>query len=256
MKINHHQWTDINTRLEEAIKLITKDTTSLEKFYSIKKIIQGLDKKTDRTLEECSRIASRLEKLNQGKVVDIVFEYLPENTKEDKERKKLLLLFLKYYRELKSEVIRLKNEYQNLQKNAKEKNLSESSESFSRILLKAKGPFGLITLAVAIILAGVLLLPKKDKQAPTQNIIQNIEISPKQKIKAIKFQENYIPLDQLRIGIGSECTTSGEQKKHYHAQSGSTVTATDGTGLVDPGGCGFGKTDDITVLEIEYESNK
>ena len=256
MKINHHQWTDINTRLEEAIKLITKDTTSLEKFYSIKKIIQGLDKKTDRTLEECSRIASRLEKLNQGKVVDIVFEYLPENTKEDKERKKLLLLFLKYYRELKSEVIRLKNEYQNLQKNAKEKNLSESSESFSRILLKAKGPFGLITLAVAIILAGVLLLPKKDKQSPTQNIIQNIEISPKHKIKAIKFQENYIPLDQLRIEIGLECTTSGEQKKHYHAQTGSTVTATDGTVLVDPGGCGFGKTDDITVLEIEYESNK
>ena len=82
MKLNQQQLTDINNRLQEAIKLLNKDTTNLEKFYSIQKLIRGLDKKTDKILDEIANVASRLQKLQQGKYVDIVFEKLIEINKD------------------------------------------------------------------------------------------------------------------------------------------------------------------------------
>jgi hypothetical protein len=65
------------------------------------------------------------------------------------------------------------------------------------------------------------------------------------KITAIEFQGRLIPMEVVHVGK-PETGCDGE---HYHANNG-VAMAVDGTPVVDPGGCGFGKTKDVRAVEF------
>jgi hypothetical protein len=71
------------------------------------------------------------------------------------------------------------------------------------------------------------------------------------KIQVIDVNGKKVPLSELRTGIGPECKTSGNEVLHYHAKNGETAQATDGQKVTDPGGCGYGKVDDVKIEEVE-----
>ena len=76
-------------------------------------------------------------------------------------------------------------------------------------------------------------------------------VAIEEEIEVIRYGSYYIPLNQVHSGSGSEC----DGVEHWHA-NGPTVTATDGTVLSDPNpaGCGFGKTSEVPVMTIPWET--
>lgn len=93
---------------------------------------------------------------------------------------------------------------------------------------------------------GAALDPLTDKEVQG---IQNFA-GVKEKIKVIVVNGKKVPLDQVHVGKGPECDSETKQYPHYHANS-EKVTALDGTVIVDPNGCGYGKVKDIPVEEVE-----
>lgn len=221
-------------RIKEAYILLTQETTTLEKFESIKTLIKGINPKIDTLLDSCAKAFSDYEKLEQGKVVELTLENLPENTEEENKRKKRLLLLVRCWNDLKSEVERVKKELES-------KNSQTQTESFSKLLLKAKGPLGIITIA-AIILVGVFAFLNSPKESKTV-----VEKSSKETIKVIIVNDKKIPLDNLVIAAGPEC----DRSEHYHAKDHISAEALDGTSVTDPGGCGFGKVEETRIVEVE-----
>lgn len=64
-------------------------------------------------------------------------------------------------------------------------------------------------------------------------------------IDVIDYSGKKIPVSQLRTFTGPEC----DKQEHWHAK-GASVTALDGTVVVDPGDCGFGKTSQAPVIQV------
>ncbi len=225
---------DYQEKIKEAYTLLAENSTTLEKFESIRSLIKGINPKIDNLLAKYSKALSDYEKLQEGKVIELAIDYLPQNTEKEKQRKKRLLLLIRSWNDLKSEVERAKTEFEN------NKNQTQT-ESFSKLLLKAKGPLGIITIAAVILVGAFVFLnsPKEDKVV--------LEESNKETIKVIIVNDKKIPLDNLVIGIGAECSNS----EHYHAKDHISAKALDGTTVTDPGGCGFGKVKETQIVEIE-----
>lgn len=230
---------DLKSRIEATHKLITEDLPSRQKFESIRTLIKGINPRLDELLETCSKTLTDYEKLQQGKVVDLTLENLPEHTEEDKKRKKALLLFLNSWRDLKTEIERVK-----LELNFKEKSTSQQLTGVAKLVKFAKGPFGILTIvAVIIIILSSIFLSKSEKPGKPSLIIQS---SPNTAtVKAIVVNGKTIRLTQVKETTGPEC----DQAPHYHAKNGTTVTATDGTTVTDPGNCGFGKVSEVEVVD-------
>lgn len=68
----------------------------------------------------------------------------------------------------------------------------------------------------------------------------------KEKIKVIRYGDDYIPIDQLHTFTGPEC----DKAEHWHANTG-LVTTLKGEKVTDPNGCGFGKVSENPAIEIE-----
>ena len=79
------------------------------------------------------------------------------------------------------------------------------------------------------------------------NISITVEPVAQDDIEVIGYNGKYLPVSQLRRFTGEAEECDGEE--HWHANSGS-VKATDGTTVVDPGGCGFGKIKDVPVITV------
>jgi hypothetical protein len=75
---------------------------------------------------------------------------LPESTEEEKKRKRLLVLFIRGWADLKKEVARVEAEFEN----AKNNQSGSNSSMWAKILKSAAGPFAVITL-VAISVAAL-----------------------------------------------------------------------------------------------------
>src|SRR3989344_226148 len=101
---------DFQKRFQEAYKLLTEETTNQEKFESVRVLVKGFNPKIDNALVKVSKALSDIEKLQQGEYVELGVENLPENTEEEKKRKKAMLAFIRYWKELTSEVERVKKE--------------------------------------------------------------------------------------------------------------------------------------------------
>lgn len=220
-------------KVAAALKLLQEDSTTKEKFESIQKLLMGVNPRLDQTLIKVSKAWGDLEKIEEGEIIELSAENLPENTEEEKKRKKRLLLFIRFWKDLKTEVERVKSELENSKPDGK--------ESFSKITSFAKGPFGIITI-LAVIIVGSLIFTGNNRG---QEKNPQVESSPKPKVQYIEFQGKKIPLTELVTGVGSEC----DNDSHYHARDHASVKDLDGSTVLDPGGCGFGKVKEVKILE-------
>lgn len=239
---------DTRQRVLAAHKLLTEETTSREKFELIRTLIKGVNQRIDNVLDSCSKTLSDIEKLQQGQIIELSAEKLPENTEEEKKRKRAVLLFIRSWKELQGEVERVRNEFQ-----AHEgKQGSEQAASAGRIIAFAKGPFGIITLAAIVIVATVAVInSQRNEPTPVESSVkgETSEVTPsiKSTIQVIEFNGKQIPLSELTVGKGSEC----DNDEHYHAKDHTFAKARDGSTVADPGGCGFGKVKNVAVIEVE-----
>ncbi|MBI3379629.1 hypothetical protein HY029_02620 [Candidatus Gottesmanbacteria bacterium] len=233
---------EIKKRILAADSLFRKESTSKDKFESIRTLLKGINPRIDKTLESCSKILNKFSKLEKGKIIELGSEALPERTEEEKKRKKLLLVFLHSWKQLRSEVNRVKNELDNF---GKQKTTTEQVTSIGRIITLAKGPFGIVTLAAIIIVGGTVFLTRNK----TQNTTTNISVSPtKEKIKVLVFVDKKIPLTEVQVRTGPDCTVNNAAISHYHALNHIAAKDVNGNTISDPGGCGFGKASE-TVIE-------
>ncbi len=138
------EYRDAKKRLEAAYALFADPDISVEKLNSIRALVKGVHSGIDEKLEQCNDAFSRIEKLQEGELVELSAEHLPEKTEEEKKRKKVLLLFIKYWKDLKGEVERVRQEF-NAQ--SSEHNIPQQKSLGKKIFSKIKGPFGIITIA-------------------------------------------------------------------------------------------------------------
>ncbi|KKU87661.1 MAG: hypothetical protein UY16_C0021G0011 [Candidatus Gottesmanbacteria bacterium GW2011_GWA2_47_9] len=231
-------------KLEAAQTLLDTDATSKDKLDSIASLLTGINPTLDRVLGDTTAAFEALGKLESGDVIDLALEHAPVTSQKDKKRKKAFLLFLKYWKELKSEVARVQAEFDSQRQSTSS---SETLKGFGRVVGAAKGPLGLITIAAiaAVIIVPRILRPSltTPTSPPAPSAIK--ETPTKSTIRAISFNGKIIPLDQLEARTGDDCDS-----EHYHAKNGRNVTTTDGTILSDPGGCGFGRVNEVEVIEV------
>lgn len=149
---------DIQKRLEAAGQLLNQSSTTREKFNSIRNLIKGISSKLDKLLDEAGKALSHLERVENLQVIELTAEAIPEVTEEDKRRKKALLLFLGFWKDLKSEVARVQTEVN------QGKHISQPS-TFAKIFSFAKGPFALITIAAV----GIVYLNSNSVEVKIKN---------------------------------------------------------------------------------------
>src|SRR3989344_4557189 len=144
----------VHKRFIAAQALLLEPTTSREKFELIRTLVKGANPQLDNVLDRCAKELSTFDKFLAGDVVSFSAENLPENTEEEKKRKKALVFFIGSWNTLKKEVARVQKEL------AAAESAETGGESpptggthWRRIFNFAKGPFGLITIAaVGIVL--------------------------------------------------------------------------------------------------------
>jgi hypothetical protein len=73
----------------------------------------------------------------------------------------------------------------------------------------------------------------------------------KKTIKAIRYNNKYIPLTEIHVGKGDHCDSKEQSYPHWHSNNGSFAIATDGTRVFDNQGCGYGKTKDVPEVDVE-----
>lgn len=144
---------EAKSKLEAALKLLDAQSTSKERFDSLVSLIKGINPNIDKKLELVAKELEMAEKIHKSKVIELAAEHLPENTQEQKKRKKYLLLFIKYWNELKNEVIRVKKE---LNSSEEKSNKHQQASALGKIFTFAKGPVGIITIAAV----GIVVLMK------------------------------------------------------------------------------------------------
>lgn len=226
---------DIKDHTLAAYTLLTEETTTREKFESIRILIKGINPSIDKSLTKISQALSGYEKLQKGEIIELTAENLPERTEAEKERKKTLLLLIRSWKQLLDEVERVRNQ---LERSREEnENKQQPLDTWSKILAGAKGPFGIITIAAVLIVTGIILFSQKNEEK-------------KNTIQVIEFKGNQLPLSELEVRSGPDCDS-----QHYHAKNGNTIKAINGIAFSDPGGCAFGKVKEVKVFQIERSSS-
>ena len=192
-------YTDTKKRIEAAYTLLQEESTSREKFESIRTFIKGINPQLDKQLTSVSGALSDMEKLQKGQVIELSAEHLPERTEEDKRRKRALVLFIRTWKQLASEVERVRAEFEKIRE---QESVAEKATSASKIVGLAKGPFGIITVVALLAAGGFMLVNGQRSSVPTQRVTSSP--SPP-KTKLIIFNDKKIPVCELRVGEGPEC---------------------------------------------------
>ena len=143
-------YSDAKKRLLAAQAILLEPTSSFEKLSSVRKLIAGVHPRIDAILAQTDKELDALQKVIGGDVIGLSANNLSERTEEEKKRKRYLLLFLKTWNSLKSEVARVQAEFDAGQ-NAPDA-VSHASH-WGRIFNFAKGPFGIITIVAAALVA-------------------------------------------------------------------------------------------------------
>jgi hypothetical protein len=139
-------------KLVAAQALLLEPLTSRQKCSEIKTLLDGLHPKLDGHLTRIEQHLSTWDKVQEGDVIQLSAEHLPEDTEEQKKRKKWLLLLIGFWRDLGNEVERVRVE---MAKAESEGGSTTSNVSaLGRVVRYAKGPVGIVTIAAAgIVLA-------------------------------------------------------------------------------------------------------
>lgn len=144
-------YADAKRRLEATQSLFSGSTTSLEKLSAIRDLVRGLHKGIDEKLAQCEEAFSHIDKVASGDIVELSADHLPETTEEEKKRKKALLVFIRFWKDLQSEIARVQIELYTA--DATQSSASNVSV-WKKILGAAKGPMGITTIvAVGIAIA-------------------------------------------------------------------------------------------------------
>lgn len=147
-------------RLRAAQDILQSDAISRSSFDSLRTLLSGMNAKTDRLLAQASKALKHVEQMQAGDIVELSIEGMPEHTSEEKKRKKFLLLFLKFWNDLKSEVARVEKEFAKSEAQA-----PQWGDAWGNILKAAKGPLGVIT----VIAVGVVLLRANEVSVVIKN---------------------------------------------------------------------------------------
>lgn len=131
---------DAKQKLSAIQKIFSESATTIERLKSVGALARGINPAIDTKLSEYEKHLSLLESASQGDVVELSAEGLPENTEQEKKRKAALLLFIKSYKDLQSEIERVSREM----RDAKEAGTSNTS-LFGKIFSAAKGPLAIVT---------------------------------------------------------------------------------------------------------------
>ncbi len=134
---------ELQSKVRAAQELLAGGSTTPEKLKSAATLLGGINPKLDEFLQECTRILSTIEKIQDGDVIQLSAESLPENTEEDKRRKRVLLIFIRRYKDLQNEVVRVQSE---MLVHGAEGGSGSNVSFWGRILSAAKGPLGVITI--------------------------------------------------------------------------------------------------------------
>jgi hypothetical protein len=151
---------DAHKRLLAAHDLILGEMTSREKFNNIRTLILGLNPKIDEHLNTIEKHLSTWDQVEKGDVVMLSAENLPENTEEEKKRKKWLLFLITSWRQLGSEVQRVSAEMANSPQSG-----AGQTSMWGRIFKGAKGPLGVIT----VVAVGLVALQQTSVPLTIQN---------------------------------------------------------------------------------------
>ncbi len=138
-------------KINAAYELLMEKNTTFEKFEKVRILLKGVNPSIDKALASCSNEIKKLKKIQKGEVIELSVEILPEGTPEEKKKKKALLLLLSYWKNLRSEVKRVRQLYESEQS---DKNTSNQKvNTIGKIVAKAKGPLGLVTVVAVGIVA-------------------------------------------------------------------------------------------------------
>lgn len=181
-------------KIDAAYRLLTEETTTFGKFEKVRTLVKGLNPKIDLALAECSRVISKLRKIQKGEVIELAAEGLGEDTPQKKRRKKALLLFLGRWKTLKAEIKRVKEIYQHQ---------GTKLEKAAQVAHGAKGPWGLITaLAVGAVAVGGILAYLNS--AAVSVIIKNNGCAPITPVVNYKVAIPGLSLPTETIGDGGQ----------------------------------------------------
>jgi len=138
-------------RLLAAQQLLLEPSNSFEKFSAVRKLVFGIHPRIDEILHLCDAQLGALEKVISGDFLTLSMEHIPETTEEEKRHKKMLLVFWKFWDQLKGEITRVQAELD--QANSSQDTTGKSSH-WARVFNFAKGPFGIVTIAaVGLVIA-------------------------------------------------------------------------------------------------------
>ena len=226
-------YSEAKKRILAAQKFASGTGINKETFEAIRNLVKGIHPRMDEILNTCSEQLSTCEKYQKGENLELTLEAIPETNEQHKKHKKALLLFLKHWKELQSEIHRVQGE---LDATKPHQRPTDQIKTFGRIASLARGPLGITTL---IAVGVVVVIASRQKTAPSQ--AAPVPSSIKQQYLLIRGYK--VPFSEFYIGTGTDCDAA-----HYHAKNTISVTAVDGTVLPDPGGCGFGKVASISQV--------
>lgn len=145
----------MQAKIAAAYSLLVDKTTTFEKFDKVTTLLKGINPKVDRYLNDCLKSIRQLKQISEGDVIELTAQAIPENTTDQKKRKKLLLVFIGHFKKLKLEVARIHDLYNQGKGDDGKLSMQEHVSIIGKIATTAKGPFGLISLAALTIL-GIL----------------------------------------------------------------------------------------------------
>jgi hypothetical protein len=162
------RYLDYKARILAANKLLQEHTTSRQKFDAVRKLLQGTSTPIDNVLKDLSHAWEKLELIQRGDVIILSADHLPDDTHQQKKLKKAILLLLKYWRQLKSEVTNIKTELESQQTRGVQPASPQDAIGIVHHFARAKGPLGLVTFTAAIIAIAAVYL---QSQAVTIHLI-------------------------------------------------------------------------------------
>ena len=133
-------------KVRAAQELLAGNSTTPAKLKSAAALVMGINPKLDGVLKQCTDVLSKIEHIEDGSVIELSAEQLPETTDDEKKRKAALLLFIRTFKDVQSEVVRIQSEL--LVASSNEHTVPDTSLAW-RIFSKAKGPLALVTIIAA-----------------------------------------------------------------------------------------------------------
>lgn len=199
---------EIKERVQAAMVILNEGSTSLEKVQSAVGLLKGVNKKLDMMLVVCEKSCAQIELAKEGAVIELATELMPADTEEEKKRKKLILVFIRTWTDLRNEVSRI-------QADLEAGKSPEDSSFWLSALSAAKGPLAVVTLVAIGI--GVM------SQTSVDVVIQNEGCST--------IYGTGVPISIPGLVIPSAPIAAGQSATMTIPPLTLTVDGTSGTGL-------------------------